>query len=66
MPSIDQLVTVYGKRVLLMSASDYGSDMSWLAFDHHSPCDFTEPVFRCSARAAGGGHPTAEDSSPTG
>ncbi|GFR48573.1 hypothetical protein Agub_g10476, partial [Astrephomene gubernaculifera] len=44
-PSIEQLVRQYGKRVLLMSGADYSEEMSWLAFNHHSPCDFGEPLF---------------------
>ncbi|EFJ49198.1 hypothetical protein VOLCADRAFT_90100 [Volvox carteri f. nagariensis] len=46
MPSVDELVHVYGKRLLLMSGSDYGEEMSWLAFSHHNLCDMDEPLFR--------------------
>ncbi len=46
MPTVDELVNLYGKRVLLMSASDYGEEMSWLAFSHHSLCNLDEPLFQ--------------------
>lgn len=46
LPSVDELVGLYGKRVLLMSGSDYGHEMDWLAFNHRSPCNFSEPQFR--------------------
>ncbi|KXZ50887.1 hypothetical protein GPECTOR_14g136 [Gonium pectorale] len=45
-PSIDMLVGRYGKRVLLMSASDYGPAMDHLAHTHHSLCNLSEPLFR--------------------
>eukprot|EP00198_Chlamydomonas_reinhardtii_P002266 XP_001691602.1 predicted protein [Chlamydomonas reinhardtii] len=45
-PSIESLVSRHGKRLLLMSAADYGAAMSHTAFNHSSPCGLAEPLFQ--------------------
>ncbi len=47
LPSIEALVRQYGKRLLVVSGTDYGPAMAATAFNHSlPPCALAEPLFQ--------------------
>ncbi len=55
--TVDDLVHVYGKRVLLMSYDDLGPNMTSLMFRHSQLCSLDEPTYRWGGGVGDGTRP---------